>query len=217
MDQGDAPNLEEFRPWPTRAKKGGGLGHVGPHGDRPHGKLVPRKQVTGKGEQESQDEENHPDDPVELTGGFVAARHEDPEHVEHHHDYHGMGAPAMHLPHDAEGDLLPQIHHVGIGIFHGGTVIKHQQDARKGQNEKKEEAQASRAPSVAQFNPAGADFRGMQVEEDIPQHDQDPLAVGIRDPDAKDGLLDLRFKNALFKVGKWHNSVGPITPSPRPF
>src|SRR5204862_2752163 len=48
--------------------------HVAPDGHRPDRELVPRQQVAREREEQGQDQEEHADHPVELTGRLVGAR-----------------------------------------------------------------------------------------------------------------------------------------------
>ncbi len=80
--------------------------HVRTHGHRPERKLIPRQEIASEGEQQGEGEQDHADDPVELTGSLVRTVVKDPGHVQEHGEHHEVGAPSVHVSHE-KAELTP--------------------------------------------------------------------------------------------------------------
>src|SRR5215470_4460113 len=65
--QRNVSDLQEACARPLNADERRRGSHVGTDRDRPDGELVPRQQITGEGEKQSQHEQDHADDPIEFT------------------------------------------------------------------------------------------------------------------------------------------------------
>ena len=99
----------------------------------------------------------------------------------------------MHLAHDAERHVLAQADDVGVGVFERRPVVEHQQQAGEREHEEEEEAQPAHAPRVAQLDARLADPHRVQVQEDVRQHDEHAVAIGVRPVVPEDRLPDLRL------------------------
>src|SRR6478736_4021698 len=69
--------------------------HVRADRDRPERDLVPRQQVAAEAEHDRQEQQDHPDDPVELARWLVGSVVEDPRHVEEDEEHHQVGGPPV--------------------------------------------------------------------------------------------------------------------------
>src|SRR5688500_2455217 len=198
-DELDVADLEQAGARTLDPEERSGRGHVRSDRDRPDRELVPREEIPGEREQQGEHEQNDADDPVELAGRLVGAGHEDAEHVDPDGDDHRVRAPAVHFPHDAEGDLLSQVEDVDERVLDGGAVIEHEEETREGQDEEEEERDPARAPRVAHLDAGLARLDGVQVEHHVAEHREHALAVRVRDADPEDGLPELALDDGLLK------------------
>ncbi len=157
---------------------------VRPHRDRPDGQLIPGQEVAGEGQAEGQEQQDHPDHPVELPGRLVRAGVEHPGHVEGHREHHEVGPPSMDVPDQvAEDHAVSDVQHVrvrgGGADVRGGAVEEHQVDAGHRQQDEQEERQSAQAERVGQLQPVSFDLDGVKVVHDVVHHGQRPVALGV--------------------------------------
>ena len=138
--------------------------HVRADGDGPQGELVPRQQVAGERQQQSEHQQDHADHPVELTRRLVGAVVEDARHVEEHRQHHQVGAPAVHVADQQPerhrrlqvGDVVPRRRRLR-------PVEEHQEDAGDGQQDEQEEAEPTEAQRVADLDRVALHLDRVQV------------------------------------------------------
>ena len=95
---------------------------------RPVRRLVPRQQVAGEALGETQHEQEHADEPVQLPRVLVGAEEEDAPHVQEHQDDEARGAPAVHAAHEPAGpEIVGDVLDRGVGLV-GGRLVVHRQD-----------------------------------------------------------------------------------------
>src|SRR6516165_7527336 len=90
-------NLQESGPWAFITDERMGSSHVATNRDGPDSQLIPRQQVPGETQEEGKHQKYDTNTPVEFAGRFIAARQEDPIHVQPDGDHHGVSPPAMEL------------------------------------------------------------------------------------------------------------------------
>ena len=102
---------------------------------------------------------------------------------------------------------LPQRFDVVIGVFQRGPIVEHQQHAGHRFDQEQEERDAAHAPGVAERDAALAHRHGMQVQEDVGEHDHDAIAAIARGGVAEDALPDLRTADI---IADRHLSIPPV-------
>src|SRR5207302_8965196 len=103
-------------------------------------KLITRKQIASVTEEQGQEEEHHPDNPVEFMRRFVAATVEDVKHVPEDGEDHQVRGQAVEIPQEyaVRNDKL-EVLHVAVGVWRRRMVIKDQQDSGDEQDDEEEE------------------------------------------------------------------------------
>src|SRR3989475_11680860 len=158
-------------------EEGGGACHVRAHSNGPEAELIIWKQVAGEGEQQRQHEKDNANVPIELARFFVRAGEKDPEHVKLDGDDHQVRGPAMHVAQQfAEGHVVFEIENVAEGLHFAGVIVKHEEHAGEGEDDKQIERDAAHAPGVAVTYRVTIDFGGMQMEEDVREHAEGAIA-----------------------------------------
>src|SRR3984893_7705215 len=144
------------------------LGHVGADGDGPDGELVPGQQVTGKAQQQRDQQQQGAHAPVELARLLVGAGQKDARHVQPDGDHHRVRRPAVHVADDAaEGDDELQVAHVLVGGVGSGDVIEHQEEPGDGQHDEEEEGQSAEAERVRHPDPGAPHADRVDVKEEV--------------------------------------------------
>ena len=165
-----------------RVEQRGVTTHVRADRDRPVGDLVPRQQVAGERQHQGDEQEDHPDDPVELARRLVGAVVEDPHHVQEDEEDHQVSGPPMDIPgQQPEGHFALDRQDVRIGLGRRRHVEEHQVDAGDRQDEEQEEAQAAQAERVGELDGVLPDANRVDVQEHV-VHDRirpRPLVVGV--------------------------------------
>ncbi len=71
---------------------------------------------------------------------------EDPDHMQHHEEHHGVRAPAVDIAQEgAVGHHVGQVQHVAVGPARFRHVKEHQQETADGQHQEHQEGQAAHA------------------------------------------------------------------------
>ena len=175
--------------------------HVGAHGDRPETELIIRQQVAGKGKQHGEQHQNHAHHPVELPRLLVGARQKDSEHMQPDRDNHQMGGPAVHVSQQLpKGHVVFQVENVPEGLYLGGVVVEHQQDAGKGQHDEQIEGDPSHAPGVVVGDRVAIDLGRVQMQEDVGQDPQRAVARLLVVGHPKDRLEELGLLGLLERL-----------------
>src|SRR5438105_1806113 len=91
-----------------------------------------------------------------------------------------MGGPAVHVADEApERNHKLEVFHVLVSEIDGGTVIKHEDNARHRQDEKEKKGKAAQSPAVGVFNAALAEAGRMEVEPDVSENVLGAVARGV--------------------------------------
>ena len=105
---------------------------VDPDGRRPVGGLIPREQVAGEAFGESEREQQHADDPVQLTWIFVRAEQKHAAHVQEHQDDEHRRAPAMHAADEPpRPHVVRDVHDRRVGGLRVGLVVHREDHTRQ--------------------------------------------------------------------------------------
>ena len=142
--------------------------HVRADRDRPERDLVPRQQVAGEAEHDRAEEQDHADDPVELTRRLVGPVVEDPHHVQEDEEHHQVGGPPVDVPgQKPERDRALDVQDVRVGLVGRRHVEEHQVHAGDRQHEEEEERQAAQAERIGELHGVLADAHRVDVQEDV--------------------------------------------------
>ncbi len=74
---------------------------------------------------------------------------------------------------------MHKIFHVIVGIFRGGAVIKHKDNARYGEDDEEQECNSSHAPSIPKIRAVARDTYRMEMQENVVKHLQCAVALII--------------------------------------
>ena len=141
------------------------------------------------------------DHPVEFARRFIGTGQKHAEHMQPNGNHHGMGGPAMHIPHQhTEWHVVLQVFHIEVGVFPHRPIIEHQDDASDHGGQKQKEGDPSHAPSEFDSQRMAVNFNRMQMQPDITGNLQNPVAgcVGVSMPER--GGPYLGFRNLLGNI-----------------
>jgi len=156
------------------------VGHVRADRDAPVGELVPRQQVARVGEQDRDEEQHDPDDPVELARRPVRAREEDAHHVQHHERDHRVRRPPVQVAQErAHVDHEREVLHVLVGARHRRVVIEHQEDAGHHQHERRGGGQAAQVERLREGDRAQPHLHRVDVQEEVGEDGQRTVPVRV--------------------------------------
>ncbi len=91
----------------------------------------------------------------------------------------------------AERHVVLKIQNVAEGLHFARVVIKHQQDAGKGEDDEQIKSDAAHAPGEFVFYGVAIDLGGMQVEENVGQDRERAIARRLIVLDAENGAENL--------------------------
>src|SRR6266403_3088674 len=153
------------------AEKRSGARHVGAYGDSPETKLIVGKQIAGEGKQQRQHQQDYADVPIKLAWLLIRAGEKDTEHVQLYGDNHEVRGPAVHVAEQfAERDVVLEVKDVAEGLHFAGMVVKHEQDAGKGEHQEQIESDAAHAPGVAVTHRVAVDLGRMQMQKNVGEY-----------------------------------------------
>ena len=94
--------------------------------------LIPAHQLPRKGHAERAQEEEHSDDPRQLSWVLVSSPQEDLDHVERHHGHHRVRAPEVHRPQvPSERRLVVEVKETLVRLVGRWHVDEGQADSRR--------------------------------------------------------------------------------------
>ena len=103
-----------------------------------------------------------------------------------------MGSPPVHVAQQAsKGNIVVKVHDVLIGLALGGVIVKHEKNARNGQNDKKIKRDSPHSPGKTKTDGIAIHLGGLQMQEDVGQNRQRPVAGRLIQFVAEDGFPDL--------------------------
>src|SRR5260370_8082662 len=94
---------------------------------------------------------------------------------------------------NAERNIVMKIKNVAERLDLAWVVIKHEQDAGKSEDDEQVERDPAHSPCIFIFDGVAVDLGGMQVEENVGQNRQRPVARRLIVLDAKDRPEKLRL------------------------
>ncbi len=119
-------------------------------GERPVGPLVPREEIAGSPEDQYDEQQEDPDEPIGLPRRFVRGLEEHARHVHEQHDHDEVGRPVVEIPHQpAKRRLGDDVLNAGIGFLYRRPVEQRQQHPRDDQDDEEQVRDAAECVSPA--------------------------------------------------------------------
>ena len=132
-----------------------------------------------KREGQGQEEEHHPDHPVELPRALVGPGEEHPAHVEEHHRHHAVGRPAVGVAEEhPEGHRELDVLHAPVGGVGVGDVVQHQRQPGDGEDDEEIEADQPQAQGGLEAEDVDAHPGRVQVQNHATRASRPGAAAG---------------------------------------
>ncbi len=142
--------------------------NVSSHRDGPEGELIPRQKIAGEGQSQGEQEQNHPNHPVELSRPLVGPGVKDAAHVKEDADHHAMGRPPVHVAQKAsQVDHELKVFHVLVGLGRIRPIVEHQRYPGGHQDQKEEEGDEPQVERVLHLEVLFLHFGGVNVQPHV--------------------------------------------------